>query len=97
MAERVSGRGEVAAGEHGENSSTQASVASHHKKGSVLDEFVSKVRGLEKSELVAAGLVGSTFLYALYSERKSIRRATGKAWSKTSAMVQAFGRYLVES
>mmetsp|Transcript_3207 Transcript_3207/g.8063 ORF Transcript_3207/g.8063 Transcript_3207/m.8063 type:complete len:355 (-) Transcript_3207:69-1133(-) len=48
---------------------------------------------LDTSQVVVAGAICSTFLYALYSERKSIRTAAGRAWS---ALTHGTRKFLLE-
>ena len=76
---------------HGEGKDGESSS----DKG-VVSEFVHKMKHLETHEMVLAGLAGSTFLYALYSERRAIARSANRVWSRASGAMQSISKFLLE-
>ncbi|QDZ20016.1 hypothetical protein A3770_03p25340 [Chloropicon primus] len=70
-------------------------AAPPRSSGSWVDSIAARAASMDQKQIAVAGAVAATFLYALYSERKFISRATGRAWDRLKAGGKALGSFLV--
>ncbi len=85
--EKVAGEGRGSKGPAARAGEVPAAGASGPGQQPVASSLLGR---LDATQVVMAGALCSTFLYALYSERKSIRTAANRAWSALTKGTQKF-------